>query len=346
MGNQVVPNQPVKAKVRKPHESWEDINVLDNKDGTHKVTVFGQVDGKCKVTMTVGDQPIPGCPVIIPVVNRSITTIGSEGIGEGQYNAPLSVAINKNGEIVAADTDNERLQMTTRDGTFEKILNFPQFEMPFSPYDIAVCNDNEYYSLDNNNKQVVVSDEDGNVIRNFGQTELTDPYGIAISPLDDNVYVTEHCDDCVRIYTKHGKYLRSFGSAGNSEVAFNGPWGVVVGSNGVAFVADRYNNCIHVFNKDDKYLYSFECKSKAGELLLPMGITIENDKYIYVTATTDDDSEDGLILKFRRGGKFVCRNDSDSDRLGHPSGIALTDDVPSRVVVADRGNHCIKVFVQ
>ncbi|XP_070547907.1 tripartite motif-containing protein 2-like [Ptychodera flava] len=347
MGNQVVPKHPVKAKVRKPDASWEDINVLDNKDGTHRVTVFGQMDGQYEVTMTVGDQPMTECPVIIPVIKGLVKTIGSEGSDEGQYYDPWSVAINKNGDIVTADTENNRLQITTRDGTFKKILKFQQCKMPFTPYDIAVSSDNAYYSLDNLNNQVVVSDEDGNVIRNFGQNELKGPFGIAISPLDGNVYVTDRDDNCVRIYTKHGKYLRSFGSYGEGQGEFFGPGGVVIGSTGMVFVADQCNNRIQVFNAHDQYLYSFDCKSAADESVHPRRITIENDKYIYVTATsTDVYSADGFIFKFKSSGEFVCRIDSDSDGLNWPTGIALTDDVPCRVVVADTDNHCIKVFVQ
>ncbi|XP_070545758.1 tripartite motif-containing protein 2-like isoform X1 [Ptychodera flava] len=87
-GKQVIPKQQVKAKVRKPDASWEDINVVDNRDGTHRVRVAGQLDGKYQVTMTIGDQPIPGCPVIIPVIKGLVKTIGSQGSAEGQYNHP------------------------------------------------------------------------------------------------------------------------------------------------------------------------------------------------------------------------------------------------------------------
>ncbi|XP_070547909.1 tripartite motif-containing protein 2-like [Ptychodera flava] len=339
LGNQVVPKQPVKAKIRKPHASWEDIDVMDNKDGTHKVTVFGQVNGKYQVTMIVGDQQMPGCPLVIPVIGL-VKTIGSEGSYMGQYNRPFCVAINKNGDIVTADTFNNRLQMITRDGILKKILKFSQFKMPFTPFDIALCSDNTYYSLDNNNRRVVVSDEDGHIIRIFGRHQLNDPRGIAISPLNGTVYVTE--DDRVMIYSKHGKYLSSFGTP-----EFFEPLGVAIGSTGMIFFTDHSNNCIHVFNVYNKYLYSFDCKSTAGELLCPMGITIENDKYLYVTASsTCPYTADGFILKFETCGKFVCRIDNDSDGLNHPDGIALTNDVPCRVVVADTANHCIKVFVQ
>ncbi|XP_070550086.1 tripartite motif-containing protein 2-like [Ptychodera flava] len=340
-GNQVIPKQQVKAKVRKPDASWEDINVDDNRDGTHRVTVAGQLDGKYQVTMTIGDQPIPGCPVIIPVIKGLVKTIGSKGSAEGQYNHPLSVAINKDRDIVTADRNNNRLQITTREGKFKKFLKFKQFEKPFTPCDIAISSDNTYYSLDNNNKQVVVSDENGHVIRYFGQNELKDPYGIGISPVDGNVYVTDNGGHCVRVYTQHGKYLRSFGSEGKGQGQFNCPWGVVISSTGMVFVADYYNKRIQVFNADDQYLYSFDCQSGDGKMRCPRGIAIENDKYLYITTGrfykqgSELKIEDCSLLKFESSGKFVCRIDSDSDGLDCPKGIALTDDVPCRVFVAD-----------
>ncbi|XP_070549864.1 E3 ubiquitin-protein ligase TRIM71-like [Ptychodera flava] len=94
-GKQVIPIQRLKAKVRKPDASWEDINVADNRDGTHRVRVAGQLDGKYQVKVTIGDRPILGCPVIIPVIKGLVKTIGSEGSAEGQFNQPRSVAIDK-----------------------------------------------------------------------------------------------------------------------------------------------------------------------------------------------------------------------------------------------------------
>ena len=299
------------------------------------------MDGTYQVTMTIGDQPIPGSPVIISVIKGLVKTIGSKGSAEGQYNYPLGVAINKDRDIITADRNNNRLQITTREGRVKKILRFTQFNKAFTPCDIAISSDNIYYSLDDGNNQVVVSDENGHVIRCFGQDELKNPHGLAISPVNGNVHVTDWGGHCVRIYTQHGKYIRSFGSQGKGQVQFSWPCYIAVGSSGMVFVADYDNHRIQVFNGDDKYLYSFDCKSGDGEVGYPFGISIENDKYVYVS--TDDPD---CIMKYESSGKFVCRIDSDEDGLSWATGIALTDDVPCRVVVVDQGNSCLKVFVQ
>ncbi|XP_070546611.1 tripartite motif-containing protein 2-like [Ptychodera flava] len=339
--NQVIPIQQVKAKVRKPDGLFEDIDVTDNKDGTYTATVTGRLDGKYQVTVTIGDQPVPGCPAIIPVVKGLVNTIGNKGSGEGQFDSPYGVAINRDKDIVTTDTENNRLQITTRHGKCKKILKFEELEDIFTPCDIAISCDNTYYSLDSKNNRVVISDENGHVIGCFGQNELKNPSGIGISPVDGSVYVTEDDEHCVKIYTQRGQYLRSFGSEGRGQGQFKGPWGVVIGFSGLVFVADFWNRRIQVFNSHDQYLYSFDCRSEDGEMRNPKKLSIDNDKYVYVTAGNTDS-----VLKFESSGKFVCRIDSDSDALYWPTGVALTDDVPCRVIVADTDNNCIRVFLQ
>ncbi|XP_078000326.1 E3 ubiquitin-protein ligase TRIM45-like [Glandiceps talaboti] len=341
-GKQVIPRQDVKVKVKKPDASWEDFKVTDNRDGTHRVIMQGEMDGKYHVTMTIGDQEIPGSPVIIPVIKGLLKTIGSYGSGEVQYNKPWSVAMNRDRDIVTADTYNKRLQVTTRDGRFKKFLTFTQFKNRFIPCDIAISSDNTYYSLDDGNNQVVVSSEKGHVFRCFGQNELKDPNGLAISPVDGKVYVTDRGGHCVRIYTQYGKYIRSFGSEGKGQAQFDCPYFLAVDSTGRVFVADKNNHRVQIFTENGEFLYTFGCHgNKDGQLNYPRGIAIENDRYVYVS-----NSENNRVQKFDITGQFICRIDNDKDGLLYPHGIALIDDVPCRVVLADNGNHCIKVFVQ
>ncbi|XP_070546614.1 tripartite motif-containing protein 2-like [Ptychodera flava] len=329
-GQKVIPKQQVESM-----SAEEDIYSSENRDVTHTVTKTGRLDSYQSTTKK-GEQVIQRYPIMKGLVK----TIGSKGSAEGQYTSPLGVAINNDRDIVTADAENNRLQITTADGQFKKVLKFEEFEEPFRPCDIAIASDNTYYNLDENNKQVVVTDEYGQVMRCFGQNELRSTYGIGISSLNGHVYVTDHSGQCIRTYTQHGIYLGSFRPKRKGQIILNWPWGVVIGSTGMVCVADYNNKCIQVFNEQNKYLYSFDCKCGDGQLRHPRGIAIENDKYVYVTCYP------ACLLKFEVSGKFVCRIDSDLDGLDWPTGLALTDDVPCRVIVADRGNNCIKVFAQ
>ncbi|XP_077979508.1 E3 ubiquitin-protein ligase TRIM71-like [Glandiceps talaboti] len=342
-GKQVIPLQEVKVKVKKPDGSHHDVMVTNNKDGTHKVMVKGDISGRHQVTMTTGDQLIPGSSCEIPVIQGLVKTIGKEGSGDLEFDNPFSVTVDKDGNFVTADRDNNRIQITSKTGRFKKVLKFTQFKEKFAPRDIAISSDNEYFSTDYNNKQVIISDVNGHVVRCFGETELKGPYGIAINtdPQNRIVYVVDYAGHCIRMYRYDStcQYIGSFGSYGSGPGQFYYPYYLVI-SQRMLFVTDRHNHRVQVFTPSGQFLYSFGHKgTKDGELNWPIGIAVDKNRYVFV-------SDEHRIQKFDSSGQFVCRIDSDKDGLNSPCGIALTDDEPCRIVVADKNNHCLKVFVQ
>ncbi|XP_077866645.1 tripartite motif-containing protein 3-like [Saccoglossus kowalevskii] len=344
-GKQVVPSQVVKARVTKPDGSSDDIKVQDNNDGTHTLMVHGNIDGKYKVSVTIDNQPIPGTPAQINVIKGLVKTIGREGSGQGEYNTPRGVTVNKNGDIVTADYENKRLQITDKNGNHKNIMKIENC----TPIDVCTFND-KYYMTDFTNKQVVISDMDGHVVKQFSE-HMKDPLCIAIRPVDGMVYVSDWHGEVgderdkdghwIRKYTKNGDYIKSFGGYGNNPGQFKGPKYMAVDNQGILFVGDFDNDCIQVFNTNDEYIYSFKCSGHGeGQIYGPRGIAIDNEGYVYVADLNNK------VQKFDRSGCFICRIDKDTDGLNRPSGIVLTDDVPCRIVVADKGNDCVKIFAQ
>ncbi|XP_077981428.1 E3 ubiquitin-protein ligase TRIM45-like [Glandiceps talaboti] len=350
-GKAVIPNQEVKVKVRKPDGSQEDIPVTDNKDGTHTVMIHGEMDGKYQVTMVIEDQPIPLSPLRIPVIKGLVKTIGKEGSNAGDFNNPYSITLNRHGDMVVADAGNFRIQFIDIRGKCKKVLKFTQFKKNFLPCDVAISADDEYFITDLNNTQIVISDEDGNVVRCFGQNELKYPRGIYISPLDGTVYVSDwdgligdktdkKGSHCIRKYRQNGDYINSFGKYGDKNGKFKGPYFMYIDSQGILYVTDLDNHRVQVFNTDDEFLYKFGIKGQSeGQLYHPCGIVMDKDRYLYIS-----DSKH-RVQKFDMSGRFICRIDSNEDGLNYPKGLVLTNDVPVKLVVADKGNHCLKVFV-
>ncbi|XP_070556592.1 tripartite motif-containing protein 2-like [Ptychodera flava] len=349
-GKPVIPRQAVEVTLTKPDGSKTNLDVTDNRDGTHTVTANTDMDGKYQVALTLGDQEVPGSPFEIPVIKGLVKTLGKKGNNKGEFDAPYGMTLNKNGNVVVADSNNRRIHVLDHDGNWKKSFEYTEFDKSFLPLDVAVSADDRYFMTDWNNKQVVVSDEDGEVITTFGQNELKDPNSISISPRDGAVYVsdwdgkggaeTDKDGHCIRKYTQDGQYIKSFGKYGKENGEFKGPYMMAHDKQGMLFVADCDNDCIQVFNADDQFLYKFGIPGKEdGQLFGPSGICLDLDRYVYVSDSTH------RIQKFDSSGRFISRVDRKEDGLNNPRGLMITDSVPMKMIVADRDNHCIKVFV-
>ncbi|XP_006818884.1 E3 ubiquitin-protein ligase TRIM71-like [Saccoglossus kowalevskii] len=329
-GNQVIPRQDVTVKTKNPDASWEGIDVEDNNDGTFHVTIMKKMVGIHQVAMTIANQHIPGSPFHIPVIQL----VGKAG-SEGQLSYPWGLTINKHGDFVTADRWNNRVTIHDSDGNYRQSFRFTdQFAKRFSPCDVAISDDNEYFMLDDSNKQVVVSDENGKLIRKFGSSEIDNPFGIAINPVNKNVYVSEYDKDCIRKYTQSGVYIKSFGRSGKKQKEFHRPNMLATNSKGLVYIPDMKNHRIQVFNSDDQFMFEFS--STGGSTMShPRAVAIDKNDHVYV-------SSEHKVTKHDSNGGFICRIDSEKDGLNSPHGVAVCHD--GRIAVVDRDNQCISVL--
>ncbi|XP_077997899.1 E3 ubiquitin-protein ligase TRIM45-like [Glandiceps talaboti] len=336
-------HEKVKAVLRKPDQTLEEVNIENTGDGRQYMKVHVAMEGDYHITFTIGDQQLPGSPFEIHVMKAVVKTIGKNGSRVTDWNRPSGLVINKDGCIVTADGGNYRIKVTDIHGN--NILTFEDVgSTKFTPHDIAISVNNDYFMTDYHNHQVVVSKSDGNVLRCFGSTQLINPIGIAISPVDGSVYVSDWDGEvgeetnkdghCIRKYTQNGRYIKSFGKYGTANGQFKGVLLLTINSQGIVFVVDMGNSHIQVFTADGDFMYVI------GEGLLkhPKGLVLENDRYIYVT--TNDDG----VWKFDTDGQFIYAISNDVFGLDTPTGIAVTNDSPRRIVVSDTGNHCLKML--
>ena len=78
-----------------------------------------------------------------------------------------------------------------------------------------------------------------------GSGELIRPLSICVDS-DDLVYVGEHGNDRVSVFTSEGEFLKSFGSKGSKQGQFIGPYGIAV-DGGAVCVSDQFNNRVQMF---------------------------------------------------------------------------------------------------
>ena len=89
------------------------------------------------------------------------------------------------------------------------------------------------------------------------------PGGLAIDS-DGNLYVADTLNDRIEIFDGDGKFIRTFGKAGDGPGYFARPKGVAIDSDGHIWVADGMQDRVQVFNQEAQLLISF-----GGHGLLP-----------------------------------------------------------------------------
>jgi sugar lactone lactonase YvrE len=191
------------------------------------------------------------------------------GNGRGQFNQPRGIAVTDDGErIYVVDMGNARVQHFAADGEFvdawggeeDTDVSFALTDSGLGPTGIAVGADGLIYICDTWNHRIVVLDETGRLVREFGAfADTADAPDSAAEPgsffgprdiavYNDEIYVVDTGNERVQVFALDGTFLRSWGGKGTEPSQFIEPVGIAVDGQGRIFVADSGNARISVFS--------------------------------------------------------------------------------------------------
>nr|XP_006824039.1 PREDICTED: E3 ubiquitin-protein ligase TRIM71-like [Saccoglossus kowalevskii] len=328
MGRHIVSEHEVKAIHIKPDGSQKQMEVTDNDDGTYYVTLLGDIQGKHEIRVMIGDAPIPGQPFTVEVVKGLVRTIGQKGDGESQFNSICGIAINKNGDIVAADKDNNRLQIIDITGKCKKII---LLERHFKPIDVAVLNDNTYMVIgDRRSSGIVVVNQNKNTVSFFGKNELEQAKSITICPVTGLVYVlNKNINVFVKVFTQECEFVKSM------KLKRSTPSCIRLDSRGLLYVCVARD--VEVYDRDGVFLYTISYSSKPVQLNYPKCLAFDKYGYLYIASEQE-------VRKYGCKGRFVYLVHTHANEMNEPTGIAVLHDLT--VVAAYNKNNCIKLFVE
>ena len=217
---------------------------------------------------------------------------GKSGAANGQFRNPFGIATDRGGAVYVADTDNDRVQVFSASGTFQrKWGSTGSDEGQFlSAQDVAVDAEGGVWVADYRNDRVQKFGAGGAFQRSIDSSQ---PTGVAVDA-DGNLYVLELSGRVTR-YDKAsdyapGKSFKAGGKGGDLEVD----------SSGNIFAADPDALKVTRYDGEGKATGTMR-----GGLSAPIGIGLDLDCNVWITQIASR-----RIAKFSASGKVLAAVDS------------------------------------
>src|ERR671924_648670 len=288
------------------------------------------------------------------------TTWGSYGQGkDSRFNAPEGIALDQQGNVYVVDTDNDRIQKFSANGSFigELGRHGVQNGTFKNPEGIALDQQSNIYVVDTGNNRIEkfssnfsgnfsANSPNGTYLAEWGKhgvepdSRFNAPEGIAVDRRG-NVYVVDTGNNRIQKFSANGSFIGKFGSFGTNDASFDAPEGIAVDRRGNVYVVDTGNNRIQKFSANGSFIGKFgSFGTNDASFDAPEGIAVDRRGNVYVV-----DTGNSRIQKFSANGSFIGKfgsfgtNDASFDA---PEGIAL--DQQGNVYVVDTGNNRIQKF--
>jgi tripartite motif-containing protein 71 len=283
----------------------------------------------------------------IPAPYLCVMEFGVEGYDDGEFKSPTGIALDSDGHIYVADTDNHTIQKFDKEGQFLARLGDEPGDAEgqfYYPRGLACDSEGNLIVIDANNHRIQKFDKDGNFLTIWGkfgfawkgapQGIFDNPWGVATDK-ENNIYIADTLNNRIQKYTGEGEPLLMWGKEGAFDGAFFYCRDAAVDFVGNIYVTDEINNRVQKFDSRGNFLAKWGREGKGpGEFNGPWGITVDAVGNVYVV-----DTHNHRIQKFTNNGVFVCQwgnRGKTTGQLNFPYGIAV--DREGFVYVVDSGN--------
>lgn len=239
-------------------------------------------------TMYVTDTVLSSL-LVFDNTGKKFSVFGTSGAG--RLNKPTGVAVDQQGRVYVADSQDRRVVVFDSNGKYVTAMGGPQ--LLHRPVGVAInpVNNRVYVvdagTLDSTHHAVSVFNKKGKHLFDFGKRgskkgEFNFPTNISVSA-DGHLYIVDTGNFRVQKFSKDGKFIDSFGSVGTALGSFARPKGIALDSDGQIYVIDAAFNNVQIFNQQKRLLlFAGQMGKGPGEMWLPAGIHIDANDRIYI----------------------------------------------------------------
>jgi len=245
--------------------------------------------------------------------SNSVTTIGKQSglskflFGESDpkpIKKPYGITVH-NGKIYICDTGIGGLEIINLEkNTFEYFDPQGQGQLKL-PLNCCVDDSGKIYIADGQRCQIVVFDQSGNYIENFGESTKFKPTDIFIH--DGKIWVSNVTGNKINVFNKATHELMfSFPDADQGSESFlYSPTNIYLTADKI-YVSDMGDFKIKMFDHNGKYLSSVGSTGNTiGQFVRPKGIAVDKDSNLYVVDAGFENvqifNKEGKVLMFFGG---------------------------------------------
>lgn len=254
---------------------------------------------------------------------------------------PYGVAIDLDSKVFVVDVSAAAIHifdLTTRE--YKQFSDIGEHEKLANPVGLALVED-KIYVVDSQLRKVFVFDKEGGYEFSFGHGELERPCGIAYSPNEDLIYVSDSARHVINVFSPNGKLMWHIGSRGSEQGMLNFPTHLWVDHWGQLYVSDTLNYRIQIFTSEGKFVKMLGLQgNRPGFFAHPCGVATDSFGHIYVI-----DRQFENIQIFDSVGRVLMVLGSEGSEPGNfwlPAGIFI--DKQNKIFVADSFNKRIQIF--
>ena len=268
------------------------------------ITVFGKIS-----VDNTNDSYLPVVQYTGKV--RPVVSVGTQGKGRGEFCNPWGVVVeHKSGNIYVADLSNNRVQVFDREVKY--LFEFGSDKMK-SPLCIVIYKDRVFVTQAGGGC-LLVYDLNGKFIQQVGtpgsaEGQFNQPYGITIHNTNGDIYVCDHSNNRIQIFSNDYSYKSQFGMSIHKQ-----PTDILLTKDTI-FVLSYQNPFLYTFNYNLTQLHNTVCDSICKHLKCPYSFVIDGNANFIIS-----DYNNNNIVMFNNTGHLLHTL---TDSISQPIGVCL-----------------------
>jgi len=260
---------------------------------------------------------------------------GQLGPGKGQFNSPHGFCLGLEEEIIVADTNNHRIQVFEKNGTYRYQFGIPGKEegQLWYPRKVAVMkNSGKFVVCDRGNERsrMQIFTKHGHFVRKIAIRYIDIVAGLAISR-EGNIVAVDSVTPTMFIISEQGDLLRWFDCADYMRE----PSDIAVGGREY-YVCDFKGHNVVVFTEDGAFVRRIGCENITN---FPNGIDISDAGDILIG---DSHGNRFHVAVFANDGSLLSEFECPHVKVSRCCGLKITSE--GYVVTLAKNNHHVLVL--